>query len=115
MSTPLSIRSSTRRHHSPLRYEEEQANINLGAKELLDLRHALQASLLPDIDEEEDSDTVSSDESDIDEKTDEKKENNGTWKTETVHVTIPPFIAPIGKQHEARHATSPLDFLQLFL
>jgi hypothetical protein len=115
MSTPPSTRSSTRRHHSPPRYEEEQANIHLGAKELLDLRHALHASMISDIDDESESDTVSSDESDIDEKEVEKKESSGEWMTETVDVTIPPFMASIGKQHDALHATTPLNYLQLFL
>ncbi len=108
-------RSSSRCHHSPPLYQEEQASIRFYAKELLELSRALKASQIPDVDDENDLDTMLIDESSTEEEKDEKKESDDGWTTEANDVNIQPFIAPTGKQHEARHATSPVEFLQLFL
>jgi hypothetical protein len=89
--------------------------MQLQAQELLDLRHAEAASLESDVEEEspdEPSPPVLSSSSSEEE---EEEEAADGWSADTSHVDVPPFEAPTGKQHAARHADSPLDFLQLFL
>ena len=89
--------------------------MQLQAQELLDLRHAEAASL--ESDEEEESPEEPSPpalSSSSDEENEEEEAADG-WSAETTHVNVPPFEAPTGKQHAARHADSPLSFLQLFL
>jgi Transposase IS4 len=111
----LSQRSSSRTRQAPVHYAEEQAQMQLHAAELLDLRHAEAASLESDVEQEspdEPSPPALSSSSDEEE---EKEQPADAWSAETRHVNVPPFDAPIGKQHAARHADSPLSFLQLFL
>jgi hypothetical protein len=110
-----SQRRSTRRAPSPVRLEDEQANIYYHAQELLDLRHALAASTIVDSDEIEFDDTTSIYDASDEEQEDEKKEIISQWSDNIKDIIVPQFIAPTGKQHEARYATSPLSFLQLFL
>jgi len=89
--------------------------MHLHAAELLDLRRAEAASLESDVEQEspdEPSPPALSSSSDEEE---EKEEAAQEWSVETTHVNVPPFAAPTGKQHAARHADSPLSFLQLFL
>jgi hypothetical protein len=98
-----------------VQYAEEQAAMQLQAQELLDISRAMEASLESDVDEEspdEPSPPV------INSSSEEEEEEKGTtvgWMTQISEVAVPPFEAPAGKQHAARHAQSPLDFLQLFL
>jgi hypothetical protein len=110
-----SRRSSSRTRQEPVRLAEEQAVMQLQAQELLDLRRAEASSLESDVEEEspdEPSPPVLSSSSDEEE---EEKASAGGWSAETSAVNVPPFEAPTGKLHGARHADSPLDFLQLFL
>jgi hypothetical protein len=98
-----------------MHYAEEQAAMQLQAQELLDLRRAEAASLESDVEEEspdEPSPPALSSSSDEEE---EKEQAADAWSAETSAVNVPPFEAPTGKQHAARHANSPLEFLQLFL
>src|SRR6185437_8231694 len=93
--------------------------MQLQAKELLDIRHAMQASL--ESEEEEDWGVESPEEpppsiSSGDEKEEEEKQQPlSPWTREVKKTKSYPFIFPSGKQHAARHVKSPLEFLQLFL
>jgi len=89
--------------------------MQLQAAELLDLRRAVAASVESDVEEEspdEPSPPLLPSDSEEEE---EKKEAEDAWSAEISDVDVPPFEAPTGKQHAARHADSPLSFLQLFL
>ena len=89
--------------------------MQLEAQELLDVSRAMEASLESDVEEEspdEPSPPALSSSSDEEE---EKEQAADAWSAETSAVNVPPFEAPTGKQHAARHANSPLEFLQLFL
>lgn len=108
MSSTPTQRSSTRRHHSPPRYEEEQANIHLHAKELLDLRHALAISLLPDINETDDEQDDDLNDSSDEKEKDTKEPIVDTWKTECKDTPASPFLFKSGKVHEANNP--PLHF-----
>jgi hypothetical protein len=110
-----SRRSSSRTRQQTVHYAEEQAAMRLQAQELLDLRRAAAASLESDVEEEspdEPSPPALSSSSDEEE---EKEHAAETWSADSSAVNVPPFEAPTGKQHAARLADSPLDFLQLFL
>jgi len=89
--------------------------MQLQAQELLDLRRAQAASLDSDVEEESPDEPSPPLLSSDGEEEEEKKEAAREWSAETSRVDVPPFEAPSGKQHAARHADSPLSFLQLFL
>lgn len=111
-------RRSKRSKQEPVHYGEEQAQQRLHAEELLDLHRALAASLVSDDElsiSESDGDTTSSSDSDGEEEEEKKEPPVDDWKEASVNVHLPPFDAPTGKQHGARHATSPLEYFQLFL
>ena len=89
--------------------------MQLQAQELLDLRHAEAASLESDVEEESPDEPSPPALSSSSEEEEEEKQAADGWSAETSHVDAPPFERPTGKQHAARHADSPLEFLQLFL
>ena len=90
--------------------------MQLQAAELLDLRHAEAASLESDVEEESPDEPAPPDLSSSSEEEEEEREQAAdAWSADISRVDVPPFEAPTGKQHGARHAQSPLDFLQLFL
>src|SRR5690349_2445446 len=115
MSSTLIQRSSTRCHHSPPRYEEEQANTHLGAKELLELRRALQASMISDIDETDDEQDDDLNESSDEEEKDVNEPPTHPWNTECKDTRASVFPFSSGKKQEAKGCTAPIQFLQLFL
>jgi hypothetical protein len=96
-------------------YAEEQAAMQLEAQELLDVSRAMDASLESDIEQESLDEPSPPALSSSSEEEEEKEQAADAWSTETSRVDVPPFEAPTGKQHAARHAQSPLEFLQLFL
>ena len=98
-----------------MHYAEEQAQIQLHAAELLDLRRAEAASLESDMEQESPDEPSPPALSSSSEEEEENEEAADAWSTDTSEVDAPPFDAPTGKQHAARHADSPLSFLQLFL
>lgn len=110
-----SQRSSSRTRQAPVHYAEEQAQMQLHAAELLDLRRAEAASLESDVEQESPDEPAPPALSSSSEEEEEKEEVADAWSTDTNEVDVPPFNAPTGKQHAARHADSPLSFLQLFL
>ena len=89
--------------------------MQLQAAELLDLRRAEAASLESDMEQESPDEPSPPALSSSSEEEEEKEQAADAWSAETSRVDVPPFEAPTGKQHGARHAQSPLDFLQLFL
>ena len=89
--------------------------MQLQAQELLDLRRAEAASLESDVGEESPDEPSPPALASSSEEEEEKEQAADAWSAETSHVDVPPFEAPTGKQHGARHAASPLSFLQLFL
>jgi hypothetical protein len=98
-----------------LHYAEEQAVMQLQAQELLDISRAMEASLDSDVSDESPDEPSPPVLSSSSEEEEEKEETTDEWSTETSDVDVPSFEAPTGKQHAARHAESPLDFLQLLL
>lgn len=112
-------RRSKRCRQQPLQYAEEQAVDQLQARELLDLRRAAAASVEDESASDEDAaseeESPPSINSSDEEEEEEKKEPPSQWTAEVKDMHAPPFIFPSGKQHAARHAESPLQFLQLFL
>jgi len=96
-------------------YAEEQAGSHLQAQERLDVLRAIAASMDSDA-AEESSDDDSPPPPPSSSSSDEQKEGEAQqWSGDSAAVQAPPFVAPSGKQHEARRAQSPLEFLQLFL
>ena len=89
--------------------------MHLHAAELLDLRRAEAASLESDVEQESPDEPSPPARSSSSDEEEEKEEAAEEWRAETTHVNVPSFAAPTGKQHAARHADSPLSFLQLFL
>jgi hypothetical protein len=89
--------------------------MQLEAQELLDVSHAMEASLDSDGEEESPDEPLPPDLSSSSEEEEEEKEPAPAWTEDSHDVRVPLFDAPSGKQHGARHAHSPLDFLQLFL
>ena len=89
--------------------------MQLEAQELLDLRHAEAASLESDVEQESPDEPSPPDLSSSSDEEEEEKAPAPAWTEDSRDVRVPPFDAPSGKQHGARHAQSPLDFLQLFL
>jgi hypothetical protein len=110
-----SRRSSSRTRQAPITYAEEQASMQLEAQELLDISRAIEASQESDGDRESPDEPAPPDLNSSSEEEEEEKQPPSAWTEETHDVRIPPFDAPTGKQHGARHADSPLSFLQLFL
>jgi hypothetical protein len=96
-------------------FAEEQAAMQLEAQELLDLRRAEAASLESDVEQESPDEPLPPMLSSSSDEEEEKEQAADAWSEETNAVNVPPFEAPTGKQHAARQANSPLDFLQLFL
>ena len=89
--------------------------MQLEAQELLDLRHAEAASPESDVEQESPDEPPPPDLSSSSDEEEEEKAPAPAWTEDSCDVRVPPFDAPSGKQHGARHAQSPLDFLQLFL
>lgn len=89
--------------------------MQLEAQELLDLRHAEAASLESDVEQESPDEPPPPDLSSSSDEEEEEKAPAPAWTEDSRDVRVPPFDVPTGKQHGARHAQSPLDFLQLFL
>ena len=114
-SQPQSQRSSTRARQAPMHYAEEQALLHLEAQELLDLRHAEAASLESDVDQESPDEPSPPALPSDNEEEEERKSPPPAWTEALADAKVPPFEALTGKQHGARHAQSPLEFLQLFL
>jgi hypothetical protein len=87
----------------------------LQAQELLDLRHAVAASVESDVSDEspdEPSPPVLPITSDDEE---EKEQIADEWSTDSSDINVLSFDSPTGKQHAARQAETPLQYLQLFL
>ena len=89
--------------------------MQLEAAELMDLSRAAAASMDSDEEQESPDEPLPPDLSSSSEEDEEEKEPAAAWTEDAHDVRAPPFDAPTGKQHAARHAESPLDFLQLFL
>ena len=89
--------------------------MQLEAAELMDLSRAVEASLDSDGENESPDEPLPPDISSSSEEEEEEKEPAAAWTEDTHDVRAPPFDAPTGKQHAARHAESPLEYLQLFL
>ena len=88
-----------------MHYGEEQAQQLLQAQELLDLRHAIQASMESDDDDEWGEESPEEPPPpplpEGEEEGDEKEEIEEEWSTETSDINVPSFHAPTGKQHGA--------------
>jgi hypothetical protein len=89
--------------------------MQLEAAELMDLSRAVEASLDSDMEEESPDEPSPPELPSEGEEEEEQKQPANAWSTDKSDVHKQPFVAPSGKQHEARHAESPLQFLQLFL
>jgi hypothetical protein len=89
--------------------------MQLEAQELLDISHAMEASLAPDDADDSPGEPSPPPLSSGSSSEEEQKEHAPVWSEHTASVRTPAFEAASGKQHEARHTQSPLDFLQLFL
>lgn len=89
--------------------------MQLEAQELLDVSRAMEASLESDVDQESPDEPSPPPMPPEEEEEEENEAMPDAWSEEKVPVDTPRFEAPTGKQHAARHAQSPLDFLQLFL
>ena len=89
--------------------------MQLEAQELLDVSHAMEASLDSEGEQESPDEPLPPNLSSSSEEEEEEKEPPPAWTEEAHDVRLPPFDAPTGKQHGARQAESPLAFLQLFL
>jgi hypothetical protein len=96
-------------------YAEEQAAMQLEAQELLDISRAMEASQESEGEPESPDEPLPPDLDSSSEEEIEEKQPPPAWTEEAHDVRVPPFDAPTGKQHGARHADSPLSFLQLFL
>jgi hypothetical protein len=108
-------RSSKRTRQQPVHYGEEQAQQLLQAQELLDLRRAMEASLESDVQEESPEEPAPPDIPSEEEEEEVEEAAADSWSTSTADVNAPAFLARTGKQHEACHSESPMEFLHLFL
>ena len=87
----------------------------LEAQELLDISRAMEASQESEGEPESPDEPLPPDLDSSSEEEEEEKQLPPAWTEEAHDVRVTPFDAPTGKQHGARHAVSPLSFLQLFL
>jgi len=89
--------------------------MQLEAQELLDISRAMEASQESEGEPESPDEPLPPDLDSSSEEEEEEKQLPPAWTEEAHDVRVTPFDAPTGKQHGARHAASPLSFLQLFL
>src|ERR1700761_4351887 len=90
----LSQHSSSRTRQAPVHYAEEQAQMQLHAAELLDLRRAEAASLESDVEQESPDEPAPPALSSSSEEEEEKEEAADAWSADTSEVDAPPFDAP---------------------